>query len=310
MRLVWNELKYNGMKGSLKYLWAILAGLVVLPLIVNLCCYFHSDNGVFGEPRGWTMFLGSYIGAITSCLVTFYVLSKQLEQNHKENSYNRQLQINAIEYQQRTQWLTELKGRLYDLESVFHRSDFDSLADLFTCDMKPPISMDYQTKILEKINWIFSKASSAILPVNTMFTEKRDDFETESLVFFNENIEELYAVLDDLQWFIYNVECMFASAFPHTTISTSQRRSTQDYINRTNAYKEIEHSHSSKSRRIWEIIESLQYRRDYNAKLSIVYTRIREALNQIDLPKIHKAIATLIEHEQEKINAILKTDNA
>ncbi len=282
--------------------WIILALIVllVLPLLINLlCCRVPVINKIFGEPKGWTMFWGTYIGAIISCLVAYYVLFKQLEQNHKENSDNRKLQIGVIEYQQKTQWLTELKSRLFDFETLFHRSDFDSLLTLFWSTQDTV--MEHQSQIMDKINEIYTKASSAILAINTMFTGEKDDFETKSLTFFNGNGEELFAALDDLRWFADNFGAMSPAVPLYDDL--------QEYHDEINSYESSNHTHSSKSRRIWDIMESLKNRCDGEVRNIIIRTRVSETLRQTSILEIHKAIGALIEHEQGKINDILKADN-
>ena len=118
----------------LKKYWWILLLLLVLPIAVNLCYFIPALNAVFEEPKAWTTFWGTYIGILISSLIAFYVLYKQLEQNQKENNTNRQLQLAILEYQVRSQWLTELKIKLADYYKAFSLKDVRDLGDLILID--------------------------------------------------------------------------------------------------------------------------------------------------------------------------------
>lgn len=81
-----------------KYWWVILA-VVLAPLIINVLILWPAFFCFVGEDTDWLGFWGAYIGTILSSVIAFYVLHKQLEQNHTENCNNRELQISILEYQ-------------------------------------------------------------------------------------------------------------------------------------------------------------------------------------------------------------------
>lgn len=101
-----------------RYWWIILA-VVLAPLIINVLILWPAFFCFVGEDTDWLGFWGAYIGTILSSVIAFYVLHKQLEQNHAENRNNRELQISILEYQTKSQWLTELKSKMVDYYNAF-----------------------------------------------------------------------------------------------------------------------------------------------------------------------------------------------
>ena len=111
--------------------------------------------------------------------------------------------------------------------------------------------------------------------------------------------DEFCSLLEDLDWYLF-------SFFGHNGGDSMLR---EMYIDKTNAYKQESHSHESKSRRIWEVIEEYDYKITSNNK-KIIATRMKEARKNLKPEDIQKTITELIDYEQDIINKIIATNNA
>lgn len=89
----------------------IIAFALVLPIGINALYFIDTDYEILHKPSEWTTFWGSYLGAIISAAVAFIILhiqrmdnEKQIEDaqidNEIQNIANRNLQVNALKYQQ------------------------------------------------------------------------------------------------------------------------------------------------------------------------------------------------------------------
>ena len=67
-----------------KYWWAFLV-LIIAPVLINYLILKPAFFNFVGKDTDWLGFWGAYIGTILSSVIAFYVLYKQLEQNHNEN---------------------------------------------------------------------------------------------------------------------------------------------------------------------------------------------------------------------------------
>lgn len=96
------------MKIIKKYWWLILI-LLIIPFIICTLYFILHGNGIIKGEADWLSFTGGYIGVLLSTLVAFFILHKQLNQNHEENEYNRKLQLKAIKYEQELKMLENMK---------------------------------------------------------------------------------------------------------------------------------------------------------------------------------------------------------
>lgn len=89
----------------------IIVFALVLPIGINALYFIDTDYEILHKPSEWTTFWGSYLGAIISAAVAFIILhiqrmdnEKQIEDvqidNEIQNIANRNLQVNALKYQQ------------------------------------------------------------------------------------------------------------------------------------------------------------------------------------------------------------------
>ena len=268
--------------------------LMALPIVVNLCYFIPALNAVFEEPKAWTTFWGTYIGILISSLIAFYVLYKQLEQNQKENNVNRQLQLAILEYQVRTQWLTELKIKLEDYYKEFSLKDVWDLGDLILTDNPSSVST-IKKQIHNNIKTILERMEAADFLKGLMFPIHLDEKETELLLCCQECTNELYSLLEDLDWFALTV-CYFNGNFS---------LNKDIYVRETNKYLIEPGLHSSKSRRIGEIIIEYEYN-IFDNKKDIIRKRMTEALVLLNPADIQRKVANLIDYEQRKIEKLLE----
>ena len=278
----------------LKKYWWILLLLLVLPIAVNLCYFIPALNAVFEGPKAWTTFWGTYIGILISSLIAFYVLYKQLEQNQKENNTNRQLQLAILEYQVRSQWLTELKIKLADYYKAFSLKDVRDLGDLILID-NPSSASIIKKQIHNNIKTIFERMEAADFLKGLMFPIHLDKKESELLLCYQEYTNELYSLLEDLDWFAFSV-CYFNGSFS---------MNKDIYIRETNKYLTEQGLHSSKSRKIGEIIKEYKYN-IFDNKKEIIRKRMAESLVLLNPADIQRKIANLIDYEQRKIEKLLE----
>lgn len=270
-----------------RYWWVILA-VVLAPLIINWLILWPAFFCFVGEDTDWLGFWGAYIGTILSSVIAFYVLHKQLEQNHAENRNNRELQISILEYQTKSQWLTELKSKMVDYYNAFSQNDITMLGDCFgSCDNK-----EYINKEIKRIS---DKMKIADFAKGLLFPNKLDNKESECLVKLKRYTEEFNALLEDLNWLV-----ILCDNDKFRTDPTLRNELTQSFKKRAKQYNNI------KSQRVWNLID-LGATKIYIS--SIANQRIYEGVKMISPDEIISIISELIDYEQEKVNKIIMNNN-
>ncbi len=270
-----------------RYWWIILA-VVLAPLIINVLILWPAFFCFVGEDTDWLGFWGAYIGTILSSVIAFYVLHKQLEQNHAENRNNRELQISILEYQTKSQWLTELKSKMVDYYNAFSQNDITMLGDCF-------VSNSNNGYINKEIKRISDKMKIADFATGLLFPNKLDNKESECLFKLKAYTEEFNALLEDLNWLanLYDNEKFRKDCIVRNEL-------TQSFKKKANQYNNI------KSRRVWDFID-LSTEKIYISL--IVSRRINEGIKNISPGEIISVISELIDYEQEKINKIIMNNN-
>lgn len=270
-----------------RYWWVILA-VVLAPLIINVLILWPAFFRFVGADTDWLGFWGAYIGTILSSVIAFYVLHKQLEQNHAENRNNRELQISILEYQTKSQWLTELKSKMVDYYNAFSQNDITMLGDCFgSCDNK-----EYINKEIKRIS---DKMKIADFAKGLLFPNKLDNKESECLVKLKRYTEEFNALLEDLNWLV-----ILCDNDKFRTDPTLRNELTQSFKKRAKQYNNI------KSQRVWNLID-LGATKIYIS--SIANQRIYEGVKMISPDEIISIISELIDYEQEKVNKIIMNNN-
>ena len=281
------------MKDILKKYWFIILLIIIAPICIN---YFILKPAIFefvGKDTDWLNFWGAYIGTVLSSCIAFYVLHKQLSQNQNENENNRTLQINILKYQQKSQWLIELKIKLAEYYKSFSFNDINAIASrILTKETNINIQIKETRASLKQIidNFNLADFSKGLIFSNKLIKEEKDYLDK-----LKSYSDEFCALLEDLDWYIYEVygynggDVLLKKLYEEKTIN----------------YQKEEHTHISQSRRIWEIIIEKDYRITSLNK-EIISTRMKEALQYIDPDDIRKTIVELIDFEQNTIDNILK----
>lgn len=267
----------------LKKYWVVIP-IIIAPILINWLLLKPKIFDFVGDDSTWLNFWGTYIGTVLSTMVAFYVLYKQMEQNHTENRNNRELQISILEYQIKSQWLTELKSKMADVYNAFSQNDLTMLGDSYGFYDKIPY-------IVKEIKRISDKMKDADFAKGLLFPKDIDRNESKFLARLHGYEEEFNALLEDLNWL-----ARLSDNDKFRTDSNFRNELIQHYKERARQFNNI------KSRRAWELI-------DFGAtKISIITIanlRIKEGIENISPDEIMFVISKLIDYEQEKINKIL-----
>lgn len=277
----------------LKKYWGVILLIISVPIIINCLILKPAIFKFVGKDTDWLNFWGAYIGTVLSSCIAFYVLHKQLSQNNNENENNRMLQINILKYQQKTQWLTELKTKLAEYYKSFSFNDINAIVNrILTKETNVHIQIKETRASLKQIVDSFNIADFS---KGIMFSNELTKEEINILEKLKSYSDEFCALLEDFDWYMYEV---FA-------LNGNDDSLKEMYKNKTKEYQQEEHTHISKSRRIWDIIIEYDYKITSKNK-AIISTRIQEAMQNIKADDIQKTIVELLDYEQEKINKIIQ----
>lgn len=111
-----------------KYKFIIL-GLILIPIILGVACYFSVPFFNEAGSSAWLSFWGGYIGSTIMAGVTLYVLDKQLIQNHKENLCNAIMHIATLTNNEEKAQIDKLADALVDFQSSFNFLEINQVAD-------------------------------------------------------------------------------------------------------------------------------------------------------------------------------------
>lgn len=267
----------------LKKYWVVIP-IIIAPILINWLLLKPKIFDFVGDDSTWLNFWGTYIGTVLSTMVAFYVLYKQMEQNHTENRNNRELQISILEYQIKSQWLTELKSKMVDVYNAFSQNDLTMLGDSYG-------NYGNNQYIIKEIKRISDKMKDADFAKGLLFSKDIDRNESKFLARLHGYEEEFNALLEDLNWLAHlNGNDKFR------TDSNFRNEIIQNYKGRARQFNNI------KSRRAWELIDSGATKISIS---TIANLRIKEGIRNISPDEIMFVISKLIDYEQEKINKIL-----
>lgn len=275
-----------------KYWWVILL-IISVPIIINCLILKPAIFKFVGKDTDWLNFWGAYIGTVLSSCIAFYVLHKQLSQNQNENKNNRNLQINILKYQQKSQWLTELKTKLAEYYKSFSLNDINAIANRMLT--KETIAYIQIKETRASLKQIIDNFNVADFSKGIMFSNQLTKEESNIIEKLKSYSDEFCALIEDLDWYVFEV-------YGHNGSDDTLRRM---YESKTKKYQQEEHTHISKSRRIWDIIIEYDYKISSKNK-EIISTRMEEAMRNIKADNIQKTILELLDYEQEKINKIIQ----
>lgn len=278
-----------------KYWWVILL-IISAPILINYLILKPAIFKFIGKDTDWLNFWGAYIGTILSSFIAFYVLHKQLIQNQNENENNRKLQINILNYQQKSQWLTELKVKLAEYYKSFSFNDINAIVDRILTKETNVIIQIKETRA--SLKQIIDSFNIADFSKGIMFSNELTKEESKFIAKLKSYSGEFCALLEDIDWYMFEVYGR-----------TGGDDMLKDmYVEETKSYQQEEHTHISQSRRIWDIIIEYDYKITSKNK-EIISTRMKEAMLNIKADDIQETIVALIDFEQETINNILRKKN-
>lgn len=275
-----------------KYWWVILL-IISVPIIINCLILKPAMFKFVGKDTDWLNFWGAYIGTVLSSCIAFYVLHKQLSQNQNENENNRTLQINILKYQQKSQWLTELKIKLAEYYKAFSFNDINAIADRILA--KETYANIQIKEVRASLKQVIDGFNIADFSKGVMFSKELTQEEIDFLEKLKSYSDEFCALIEDLDWYVFEV-------YGHNGSDDTLRRM---YESKTKKYQQEEHTHISQSRRIWDIIIECDYKISSKNK-EIISIRMKEAMWNIKADDIQKTILELLDYEQEKINKIIQ----
>lgn len=277
------------MKGLFRKYWWLLIILIVLPGIINLCYYFPAIDAIFLEPQKWTIFWGSYIGAIVSTLVTLFVLFKQLEQNHSENEYNRKLQINILDYQRRVEWLNIFTPKLMDYFKSFNWNEWIFIRE----DI---IKHKNRENIRQRLRALSDNINILDADVHAWLPNALDEKEKLFVKKIDYYSGEFWALADDVDWYV------FEDFFTKTQNGLS-KNDIENIVKKEYAPRHF----MSQSLKMGQLIHDFQYDINKHHK-DIISSRINDALKRFSYETMRKDIEDFILYEKEKAEAILKNN--
>lgn len=269
-----------------KYWWVILL-IISVPIIINCLILKPAMFKFVGKDTDWLNFWGAYIGTVLSSCIAFYVLRKQLSQNQNENENNRTLQINILKYQQKSQWLTELKIKLAEYYKAFSFNDINAIADRILA--KETYANIQIKEVRASLKQVIDRFNIADFSKGVMFSKELTQEEIDFLEKLKSYSDEFCALIEDLDWYVFEV-------YGHNGSDDTLRRM---YESKTKKYQQEEHTHISQSRRIWDIIIECDYKISSKNK-EIISIRMKEAMRNIKADDIQKTILELLDYEQEK----------
>lgn len=294
--------KNNRFKNSILIIIGILI-IVLIPAIINFIILQPSRFKFVGTSVDWLIFWGSYLGAIISAGVAFIILYIQRKDNEKANeanekqnelnrinneelnNLNRKLQIKVIEFQQKKEWLTELKSKCIDYYNAFDQNDIIDLCNLIIKNNEESL---INAKTL--LDSFIDRNNKVNFALEFLFTKEKDKEEIELLSKLNKYNLFYKALIYDVQFIISNVKL-------------------NDIINPNNLFNEIDSY--KKLNKIPEITENRIY--DLLSKYEIFYITdyynfVVELFNirrYFHSTLIQNTLTELVNHEETKINKII-----
>ena len=206
-----------------KYWWEIILIIVIIfgtPLLLNKLILRPKRFAIVGDGSDWLMFWGTYLGSIISALVAFFVLFKQLKQNHAENEENRATnaqeneknriqQYNRLMYEQETKRLDTLKSTCIDLLAAHSDNNLIFLINSMWYDpnkalfiVKDLISKSYEShskfdfaieenkpSIINYVTSVITVYQSAILDIQNIITFRINHTEDSPIQEFGDYIK-------------------------------------------------------------------------------------------------------------------------
>ena len=255
------------------WILVIVAALAILiggiPYLINYLILKPKQFGIVGDTTTWLSFWGSYIGVVISATIAYFVLYKQLKQNHKENKSNRDLQLAVIKQQQQLQKLDNLKlvsGEYLKNYNSYNLTIFGNEISRNTKDVNCEIKL-------------FAEKTKCI-KYNLDFLIKNEEL--------NEMHHKYINALEDL--------CQVA-------IISNNQKADPSYYNESDI-KVIILKNTYVSKELRDICHNYKNNSKIREELNDILIKIASKAN-VDEAKLATCISTFINSEQTRINSIL-----
>lgn len=275
------------MMSFLRKYWWILLLLLVAPVVFNYIIACPSTESVIADDSAWLSFFGSFFGSAIMVGVTLYVLEKQSSDNQKENTSIKEQNTDLFKYQVKEQWLDKLRQVSGELYTSFNLNDLSTIED-------DVLKNNDTEHIREKLKRLKDKINMTIFNWSILFPKELDDTEKKYINNVRNLSNEYIALLEDLEWYLKKIACH----------NGGNDMLNKIYTEETKKYKEEKESKcKTHSKRIWDIIESNDYK-IYGEQVKIVKERMK-CTEYFSFAIIQKAISDLIGYEEDKINRII-----
>lgn len=252
-----------------KYIWVIGFVCFIVPFFMNYLLQCPSPFvNIIGEeqaPSKWLDFWASYGGASISALISLYILSKTLEQNHEENERNRIVDRRRFSYEQRKMELNTLIRNMILFVECFDQNKFTKIYNTWILSKK---DTDYCRDI---IGGMYSDCFIALERV-TLFFDVHEIKSNENLKWIGEDYSSLISLLNDLQALI--------------SLHPDNIEDVEEFLN-----------HNSSRLNIKQLFSILQEKNPIG-RLLLFY----DDINQV---KIEKKARKLIEEKRKELEAIV-----
>lgn len=280
------------MKLFKKYWWAVLI-ILALPIVINFLLLVPAFSPIVGENTDWLSFWGGYLGALVSAGVAFVILYIQRNdneaqndsnrvENEKQNKANRDLQLNIMQYQQQSLWMSQFREASLEYCYAFNYNDIIMVSNIIWSN--PRGAFDMIKSLFDRIATTNAKFS---------FVRKHDDKANELACYIDTIYKEYKTTLNNLQWI----------ALYYISVEDHQRR---NYRNLCDFLKNQNQTYKNTSR-LLEIlpqpvrdVDNLNYFKEL--VLTIASTTYKFEVNVRD--KLYE----YIKQEHERIDNILTKD--
>lgn len=212
----------------------IVIGYVTLPFILNYILGLDNPTNypIIGNPSDWLGFWAVYLGTAIPLIVVWLTI----RDNNKQNTQNRELQTNVLEYQIKIQWINQLTTILLKCKSILSRDIVNELYLPFT---------KCQEQILPSIyKDVTDQIDSITFEFKVLFPEETDEIEIKFYGVLKEQILRFKALLDDT---------MFILRFNSSFSAPNNIPNTRYFEELLNSYRQNSSQSKDDSGRIWEI---------------------------------------------------------
>ena len=267
----------------------ILYPVLIIILLLNVLmllrglCHIIPGYEIIGNNSESNIFFSFWIDifAVAASTGMIIVTAKSIKRNSQENENNRKLQIDAIEYQTKIEWVNKLKEGI----AIYLESINDDVHIKFATEYKN-IDNKEEINFIELINKLISEANQAKLKLGTLFIgivdSKTTAFEIELQKYYDRYLD----LLMDLQYFFSINKLWFREEFIESLL---EYKNTQMKLSPNN----------NGPNRIWEIIEEFDYsKNNLNEYLQILMQRYNIQCFRVECVKY-------IQNEVLKANNIL-----